>query len=117
MKNYLERHRTSVYLPTCTSLPGLTRYENSRGWQDYYIGDKLLFSHRKTVYDQQTFPEKLHSHTFYEMDIYIEGGISYIADKQEFSPVRDNILLFPPRLPAHRPYAGARPLRAVRFLF
>lgn len=96
MKNYLEKHRASVYLSTFSSFPGLTRYENRCGWQDYYIGDKLLFSHRKTVYDQQTFPEKLHSHSFYEMDIYIEGGISYIADKQEFSPVRDNIILFPP---------------------
>ena len=96
MKNYLERHRFSVYLPTFSAMPGLTRYENSQGWQDYYIGDKMLFSHRKTVYDQQTFPEKLHSHSFYEVDIYIEGGISYIADKKEFYPVRDNILIFPP---------------------
>ena len=44
MKNYLERHRFSVYLPTFSAIPGLTRYENSQGWQDYYIGDKLLFS-------------------------------------------------------------------------
>lgn len=96
MKNYLEDHRFSVYLPTPSVLPGLTRYENRHGWQDYYIGDKLVFSHRKTVYDQANFPEKLHSHSFYEMDIYMEGGISYIADNQEFSPVRDNILFFPP---------------------
>ena len=30
------------------------------------------------------------------MDIYVDGGISYIADNQEFSPVRDNIILLPP---------------------
>ena len=96
MKNYLQMHLHSVYLPTATHLPGLVRYENRYGWQDYYIGDKILFSHRKTVYDFAGFPEKLHSHSFYEMDIYVDGGISYIADNQEFSPVRDNIILLPP---------------------
>ena len=96
MKNYLQMHLHSVYLPTATHLPGLVRYENRYGWQDYYIGYKILFSHRKTVYDFAGFPEKLHSHSFYEMDIYVDGGISYIADNQEFSPVRDNIILLPP---------------------
>ena len=96
MKKYLQDHLFSVYLPTEAKLPGLTRYENRYGWQDYYIGDKLLFSHRKTVYDFAGFPEKLHSHSFYEMDIYVSGSISYIADNQEFSPIRDNILIIPP---------------------
>lgn len=96
MKNYLQDHLFSVYLPTDTHLPGLIRYENKYGWQDYYIGDKLVFSHRKTVYDFAGFPEKLHTHDFYEVDIYVDGNICYIADKQEFSPVRDNIIVIPP---------------------
>jgi AraC-like DNA-binding protein len=85
-----------VYLPTENRLPGLVSYENKYGWHDYYIGDKLLFSHRKTVYDFAGFPEKLHAHNFYEVDIYVDGNICYIADKQEFSPVRDNIIVIPP---------------------
>ena len=83
-------------LPTENRLPGLVSYENKYGWHDYYIGDKLLFSHRKTVYDFAGFPEKLHAHNFYEVDIYVDGNICYIADKQEFSPVRDNIIVIPP---------------------
>lgn len=96
MKNYLQQHLFSVYLPTENRLPGLVSYENKYGWHDYYIGDKLLFSHRKTVYDFAGFPEKLHAHNFYEVDIYVDGNICYIADKQEFSPVRDNIIVIPP---------------------
>lgn len=96
MKKYLQNHRTSAYLPTEVHLPGLVSYENKHGWRDYYIGDKLLFSHRKTVYDFAFFPEKLHFHDFYEMDIYIDGSISYIADNQEFSPVRDSVIILPP---------------------
>lgn len=96
MKNYLQQHLFSVYLPTENRLPGLVSYENKYGWHDYYIGDKLLFSHRKTVYDFAGFPEKLHAHNFYEVDIYVDGNICYIVDKQEFSPVRDNIIVIPP---------------------
>lgn len=96
MKNYLQQHLFSVYLPTEDRLAGLVCYENKYGWHDYYIGDKLLFSHRKTVYDFAGFPEKLHTHEFYEVDIYVDGNICYIADKQEFSPVRDNIIVIPP---------------------
>lgn len=96
MKKYLHDHLTSVYLPTSSTIPGLTRYENRYGWEDFYIGDMLLISHRQTVYDLAVFPEKLHTHNFYEVDIYISGSISYIADNQEFSPHRDNILIFPP---------------------
>lgn len=96
MKNYLQRHLNSSYLPTENRLPGLICYESKYGWHDYYIGDKLVFSHRKTTYDFSGFPEKLHTHDFYEMDIYVDGAICYIADKQEFSPVRDNIIIIPP---------------------
>ena len=96
MKNYLQRHLISSYSSTEVHLPGLSRYESKFGWHDYYIGDKMVFSHRKTTYDFSGFPEKLHTHVFYEIDIYVDGNICYIADKQEFSPVRDNIIVLPP---------------------
>ena len=96
MKNYLQRHLLSAYLPETEHAPGVKRYANRNGWHDYYIGDKLIFSHRETIYDSQAFPEKLHTHDFFEMDIYLNGNIRYIADNCEFIPARDDILIFPP---------------------
>lgn len=96
MQNYLQQHLSTVYLPSEFRLPGLRRFQNQYGWQDHYIGDKLLFSHRKTKYDLAGFPEKLHTHRFYELDIYVEGNINYIAENREFAPQRDNIILVPP---------------------
>ena len=91
MKNYLQKHLHSVYLPTATHLPGLVRYENRYGWQDYYIGDKILFSHRKTVYDFAGFPEKLHSHSFYEMDIYVSGNDLILGAPQSYTAGNANV--------------------------
>ncbi len=96
MKNYLQRHLLSAYLPETEHAPGVKRFANRNGWHDYYIGDKLIFSHRETIYDSQAFPEKLHTHDFFEMDIYLNGNIRYIADNCEFIPARDDILIFPP---------------------
>ncbi|MBQ7045348.1 MAG: AraC family transcriptional regulator [Clostridia bacterium] len=96
MKKYLDQHRAIMYLPEREGSFGITKYQNRYGWTDCYIGNKLLFSHRKTVYDLDGFPETLHSHTFYELDIYLQGNISYIADNKEFTPSRDDIVLFLP---------------------
>jgi len=42
------------------------------------------------------FPEKLHTHTFYEMDIFLGGQISYIVSDHEVFPQRGGILFVPP---------------------
>jgi AraC-like DNA-binding protein len=96
MEQYLKSHLNTRYFPEARTKPGLRIYANRFGWTDYYVGKNLLFSHRMTVYDMDVFPEKLHSHPFYEMDIYEHGNISYIADNHEIIPARENIILFPP---------------------
>lgn len=96
METYLQSHKLSRYLPSAKLLPGVKKYSNRFGWDDFYIGKHLIFSHRKTIYDLTAFPEKLHSHNFYEMDIYEEGSISYISDNQEIFPNKHDIIVFPP---------------------
>lgn len=96
VKNYLQQHIESRYLPEALIRPGLQKYRNYTGWEDFYIGRHLVFSHRRTDYSASMFPEKLHSHRFFEMDIYITGQISYISDDQEMLPHKDDILLVPP---------------------
>lgn len=96
MNYYLTEHRQNRYLPEEHSHAGLLCCTNKTGWQDWYIGKHILFSHRVTDYNISVFPEKLHSHDFYEMDIYITGKISYVSGSKEIFPERDNILIFPP---------------------
>lgn len=96
MKHYLQEHIASRYLPEATLRPGVQRYRNHTGWEDAYIGEHLLFSHRRTDYSESMFPEKLHDHRFFEMNIYVCGQISYISGNQEMLPHKDDIILFPP---------------------
>lgn len=96
MKHYLQDHIANHYLPNAIIQPGLQKYSNFNGWEDYYIGKHLLFSHRQTVYHAAIFPEKLHSHSFFEMDIFVSGSISYISRDLEMMPHPDDILLIPP---------------------
>ena len=96
MEYYLQTHRLSRYLPLEKTIPGVKKYSSRFGWDDFYLGEFLIFSHRKNTYTTVSFPEKLHSHNFYEMDVYESGQISYISDNQELFPQKDDIILFPP---------------------
>ncbi len=79
-------------------MTGLHAFQSEYGWKDYYLGKNLIFSHRVTTYNMSIFPEKLHYHLFYEMDIYISGKISYISDNREIIPSRGSILIIPPHI-------------------
>ncbi len=96
MESYLHDHKSTRYLPTEITLPGLRKYSNLCGWDDFYIGKHLIFSHRFSSYDVSAFPEKLHTHDFFELVIYESGNISYVADNQEIFPKKGDILIFPP---------------------
>lgn len=96
MKYYLDEHKKNRYFAEHSTYPGLQKYKNKQGWDDYYIGNHIIFSHRITPYDEENFPDKLHAHIFYEMDIYNSGQISYVSDEREIIPQRDDVLLFPP---------------------
>lgn len=99
MNSYLQEHICNHYIPGEVSWGGLRRFQHRGGWYDWYLGDFLVFSHRITDYTVASFPEGLHSHDFYEMDIYLSGQISYVSNDFELCPSRDDIVLFPPRCP------------------
>lgn len=96
MHKYLKNHVGILYDSEYVSYPGIKIYTNKHGWSDYYIGKNLLYSHRTTTYSMAHFPDKLHSHDHYEMDIFINGQISYIISDHEIFPQKYGILLIPP---------------------
>ena len=98
MNDYLQNHKSTRYLPNEKLLPGLKKYTNRYGWDDFYIGRNLIFSHRLTTYDLTAFPEKFHTHNFYEVVIFESGNISYLAENYEIFPYKGDIIIFPPGL-------------------
>ena len=96
MRDYFGSHVRKYYTSVQDPQPGLKVCTNRNGWQDYFLGEYLVFSHRITFYNRETFPDKLHTHTFYELDIIGGGDVSYIANEQEITPRRGNIVLIPP---------------------
>lgn len=58
----------------------LQRYLHKEGWMDTAVGHELIFSHRNTWYEPDTFTEKFHSHEYYELIFYIKGNIEYLNE-------------------------------------
>ena len=98
MLNYFATHREKFYTSVHDALPGLKICANKRGWVDYYLGPRLLFSHRVNIYENTTFPDKLHTHDFFEMDIFYGGQVSYVLSDHEVVPRKGDILLIPPEV-------------------
>lgn len=96
MHNFRITHPESKSYCLINTYPGLKEYQHILGWTDYWIGDHLVFSHRKTRYTHFTFPERLHSHDYYELLILCKGEISFISDNQCISPHPCSLLLFHP---------------------
>lgn len=96
MHNFRITHPESKAYCLISSSPGLKEYQHILGWTDYWIGDHLVFSHRKNRHTHVTFPERLHSHDYYELVILRKGDISYISDNQYISPHPCSLLLFHP---------------------
>lgn len=55
-------------------------YRNCAGWQDRFVTDRLLFSHRVTAYTHSTFRETFHDHPYYELNICRAGEVCFFAD-------------------------------------
>ena len=96
MKYYLEKHKNQMYISEDFPADGLSLYQSQKGWLDLYVGEHLIFSHRLNNYKSPDFPERLHKHLFYEIDIFKKGEVSYIVDEHEVFPVRGDIIIFPP---------------------
>lgn len=96
MHNFRITHPESKAYCLTSSLPGLRRYQHVQGWTDYWLGDHLVFSHRKSRYTFSSFPEQLHSHNYYELLIPRRGDVGFISDNQYISPRPGSLLLFHP---------------------
>ena len=96
MLNYYTNHLRKYYTSVYDALPGLKICTNSRGWNDYYFGQYMLFSHRVNTYHAANFPDRLHTHDFFEMDIFSGGQVSYVLSDHEVVPRKGDILLIPP---------------------
>lgn len=120
MNSYLQDHiAKGMYLDASghDGRAGLRIFKSKNGWNDCYVGQHFVFSHRITDYDNNSFPESFHSHEFYEMDIYCGGNIKYVSDQQEIVPKRDDILIFPPGCSHTAKLVGSSRYERIVFYF
>jgi len=47
------------------------------GWEDHFVSPYSILSHRCTNYTSSNFAERLHSHDFYELVVYLGGDVEY----------------------------------------
>lgn len=100
MGNTLEENKQQYirdyYLPAFSRFPGIEKYTDICGWTDYYLNGLVLFSRRRVFYDLTTFPDKLHTHGFYEIVVFLGGTVSYVSGSEVFTPHYGDIMIFPP---------------------
>lgn len=92
-----QQYICEYYLPGFEAFPGIEKFTDRCGWSDYYINSLVLFSRRRVFYDVENFPDKLHSHGFYELVIFLDGTVSYVSGDHVFTPHYGDIMIFPPQ--------------------
>lgn len=65
-------------------------------WKNLTVNDMLLYSHRNTLYDAESFPSNLHYHDYFELILIEEGNIRYICESLVYYPQKGDIILIPP---------------------
>lgn len=73
------RLQNRKYVKQITSYP-LSRFLHKEGWIDTAVNHELIFSHRNTWYDEDTFTEIFHTHDYYELIFYIKGDVEYLNE-------------------------------------
>ena len=108
MKAYLQRHLAmGKYLEKKSD--GFS-YHHRHGWQDFYVGEGIVFSHRTNEYTEENFPEHLHSHDYCELLFWEHGDIQYLCGDRSVTPSEGCVIL----LPSGKSHT-ARLLRASRY--
>lgn len=74
----------------------LHRYLHGEGWIDTAVDRELIFSHRNTWYNPETFTEKFHMHEYYELIFYIRGNVEYLNENTLISPTPYMVTWFKP---------------------
>lgn len=78
MQAYIARHFADGEF-TRAETRNTVCYQNRMGWTDWFVTDRLLFSHRVTAYTHETFRETFHDHTYYELNICRAGEVCFFA--------------------------------------
>ena len=79
------RLQNKKYVKEVSATP-LHRYQHKEGWIDTAVNRELIFSHRDTWYNSETFTEKFHTHEYYELIFYIKGNVEYLNENTLISP-------------------------------
>lgn len=79
------RLQNKNYKKIISSSP-LYRYLHREGWIDTAVNKELIFSHRNTWYDHDSFTENFHTHTYYELIFYIKGNVDYLDENLVINP-------------------------------
>ncbi len=94
MKAYLQRHLAmGKYLEKRTD--GFS-YRHRHGWQDFYVGEGIVFSHRTNEYTEENFPEHLHSHDYCELLFWVSGEVQYLCGDRGVFPKEGCVVMIPP---------------------
>lgn len=96
MHNFRFSHPESPAYCSILSYPDWKSFSNISGWTDHWLGDHLVYSHRKTHYSVTTFPDKLHSHEYYELLIPRRGDVAFISNNHCITPQPGSLILFKP---------------------
>lgn len=89
------RLKNKKYLKKISTFP-LQRCLHKEGWIDTAVNHELIFSHRNTWYEHDTFTEKFHMHEYYELIFYIKGNIEYLNENTLISPSPYMVTWFKP---------------------
>lgn len=91
MRKYIQDHLAKGLYRPAPLFDFANRYDSQRGWTDYLITDKIIFSHRKTEYTYETFEDAFHDHTFYEMSFCLRGNVALFCENRSVV-MRENLL-------------------------
>ena len=93
MRGYIHRHLAMrKYLSPSTSG---SVYCNRSGWQDFLVGEGIVFSHRTSDYDSENFPEHLHSHDYCELLFFERGEVQYLCGDRSVTPREGCVVMIP----------------------
>lgn len=96
MNNFRRLHAESTTYHSLHTYPNWRIYQNSLGWNDHWLGNHLVYTHRKNHYTPSTFTEKLHAHEYYELLIPRRGEVAFFCDDRAISIKPGSIILFKP---------------------
>ena len=93
MKSYINRH---LVMEKYSEKNSDSVYTNRNGWQDFLVGEQIVFSHRTSEYTEENFPEHLHSHEYCELLFWERGDVQYLCGDREIASREGCMVMIPP---------------------